>query len=98
MPAACATPPPAGQHIQYTQEFLLNRLRDDETTFFGHGAERDTVRSLIERTVHFGESNSALIIGPARSGKSTVKPTKQHLTGQIGFDPLMQCMWITFCI
>lgn len=73
MPAASATQPPsAGQHIQYTQEFLLSRLRDEETTFIGHRAERDTVRSLIERTVHFGESNSALIIGPARSGKSTV--------------------------
>lgn len=62
----------SSQHLQSTQEFLLNRLRDDETTFYGHETEFDTVRTLMQRTVQFGESNSALIIGPARSGKSTV--------------------------
>lgn len=73
MPAAAVTaPPPAGQHVQHTQEFLLNRLRDDETTFIGQETEFATVRNLMERTVQFGESNSALIIGPPRSGKSTV--------------------------
>lgn len=59
-------------HLDLTKQFLISRLRDDFTTFTGYQKEFETVRNLLSRTVEYGESNSALVIGPPRSGKSTV--------------------------
>lgn len=64
-------------NLSYTQEFILNRLRNGETKFYGHEQELQTVHDLLNKTVEFGESNSALIIGPPRSGKSTVSKNIQ---------------------
>lgn len=60
------------KYLSDTQAYILNRLRNDETNFYGHQEEFQTVRDLLKKTVEFGESNSALVIGPPRSGKSTV--------------------------
>lgn len=58
--------------LEITKQFLISRFRDDATNFIGYQKEFETVRTLLNRTVEYGESNSALIIGPPRSGKSTV--------------------------
>lgn len=53
-------------------KFLKHRLNTDHTTFIGNEPEFRQIRELISRTADYGESNSALIIGAAGSGKSTV--------------------------
>lgn len=55
-----------------TRRFLKNRLLRDYTTFRGFESERTHVKDLLLRTVESGESNSALIVGPRGSGKTTV--------------------------
>lgn len=65
-------------NLSNTQAYILNRLRNDDTNFFGHTEEFLTVRDLLNKTVEFSESNSALIIGPPRSGKSTVSIKIHH--------------------
>lgn len=52
--------------------FLKHRLKSDHTTFIGNESEYRHINDLIARTSECGESNSALIIGTAGSGKSTV--------------------------
>lgn len=58
--------------VELARQFLKTRLRRDRITFKGHEAEWRQIRDLISRTIETGESNSALIIGPRGSGKSTV--------------------------
>lgn len=58
--------------VELTRQFLKTRLRRDRITFKGHESEWRQIRDLISRTIECGESNSALIIGPRGSGKSTV--------------------------
>lgn len=53
-------------------KFLKHRLRSDHATFRGNSAEYDQIRDLVSRTSENGESNSALVIGTAGCGKTTV--------------------------
>lgn len=55
-----------------TRKFLKDRLLRDYHTFRGFDSERTHVKDLLLRTVETGESNSALIVGPRGSGKTTV--------------------------
>lgn len=59
-------------NIKYTCDYIKDRIKNDSTTFWGHYDEFNTVKNLLRRTAEFGESNSALLIGPSRSGKTTV--------------------------
>lgn len=58
--------------MQAAVELLKDRLKRDYTTFIGHSNEYQKIIELINRTSEHGESNSALIIGTAGSGKTTV--------------------------
>lgn len=58
--------------MELAVKFLKHRLKSDHTTFLGNESERKQIFDLIMRTVDFGESNSALIIGSAGTGKTTV--------------------------
>lgn len=58
--------------MELAVKFLKHRLKSDRTTFIGNESEYRHINDLITRTSECGESNSALIIGPAGSGKSTV--------------------------
>lgn len=40
--------------------------------FVGHDKEKQQIFDLLLRTISYGESNSALLIGPKGSGKTTV--------------------------
>lgn len=59
--------------MELAVKLLKHRLRSDHTTFCGNSAEYDQIRDLITRTSENGESNSALVIGTAGCGKTTVK-------------------------
>lgn len=59
--------------MELAVKFLKHRLKSDHTTFIGNEAEYRHINDLIARTSDCGESNSALIIGTAGSGKSTVR-------------------------
>lgn len=50
---------------------LKKRLLEPQQPL-GFDTERKQVFDLIEATARFGESNSALLIGPASVGKTTV--------------------------
>lgn len=58
--------------MELAVKFLKQRLRSDHTTFHGNSAEYDQIRDLVSRTSDSGESNSALVIGTAGCGKTTV--------------------------
>lgn len=58
--------------IELAVKFLKHRLKSDHTTFIGNESEYRLVSELISRTSECGESNSALIIGTAGSGKTMV--------------------------
>lgn len=62
-----------------TRKFLKARLLRDYHTFRGFTSERTHVKDLLLRTVETGESNSALIVGPRGSGKTTVGRQDQGL-------------------
>lgn len=47
-----------------------NILRNDK--FYGYEKEYNQVLDLIKKTVEISESNSALLIGPRGTGKTTV--------------------------
>lgn len=51
---------------------IKHRLRSEHTVFTGHATEYNQISDLISRTSEHGESNSALIIGTAGCGKTTV--------------------------
>lgn len=55
------------------RKFLKAKLQQDKTTFYGFNNERDHIRKLFMQVAKEGESNSALLIGPKKSGKTTVK-------------------------
>lgn len=58
--------------MEVAVKFLKHRLKFDHTTFIGNESEKRQIFDLILRTVEFGESNSALIIGSPGTGKTTV--------------------------
>lgn len=58
--------------IEITRSFLKERIQKDATTLYGFENERNVVKDLFSRTAKEGESNSALLIGPKNSGKTTV--------------------------
>lgn len=62
-----------------TRKFLKARLLRDYHTFRGFTSERTHVKDLLLRTVETGESNSALIVGPRGSGKTTVGGQEEGL-------------------
>lgn len=59
--------------ILLTRKYLKRRIMCPETKFRHHVKERLHVLELVKRTVDMGESNSALLIGPRGSGKTTVR-------------------------
>jgi len=52
--------------------FLKRRLHLDKTTLYGYQEEKEQIKDLFMRTAKNSESNSAILIGPKKSGKSTV--------------------------
>jgi origin recognition complex subunit 4 len=58
--------------IEITRKFLKEKLQKDTSTLHGFEKERDHIRDLFERTAAERESNSALLISPKQSGKTTV--------------------------
>lgn len=61
--------------IKQIRGYLKRQLLNDKS-FLGHEKEKDQIFDLIQKTIQFGESNSALLIGPRGCGKTTVS---QHL-------------------
>lgn len=59
--------------ILLTRKYLKRRIMCPETKFRHHVKERLHVFDLVKRTVEMGESNSALLVGPRGSGKTTVQ-------------------------
>lgn len=60
------------EHIDTIRCQIKNNLMNIKNEFYGHEIERKQIHDLIKKTVEFGESNSALLIGPRGSGKTTV--------------------------
>ncbi|KZC05831.1 Origin recognition complex subunit 4 [Dufourea novaeangliae] len=58
--------------ILLTRKYLKRKIMCPETKFRHHVKERMHVLELLKRTVDMGESNSALLIGPRGSGKTTL--------------------------
>lgn len=58
--------------MELAVKLLKQRLKSDNTTFFGNESEFRQISELICRTSEHGESNSALVIGSAGTGKTTV--------------------------
>ncbi|XP_063985608.1 origin recognition complex subunit 4 [Diachasmimorpha longicaudata] len=58
--------------ILLTRKYLKRKILCPETKFRHHGKERQNILELLKRTVEAGESNSALLIGPRGSGKTTL--------------------------
>ena len=63
--------PLTDKNLTTLRKFLKTRILNN-TEFVGHRDERLQVRDLLQRTIESGESNSALLIGPRGSGKTTV--------------------------
>lgn len=59
------------ENIMNIRKFLKNNILNSHD-FVGHQSERQEVFELLERSIESGESNSALLIGPKGSGKTTV--------------------------
>ncbi|XP_063217743.1 origin recognition complex subunit 4 isoform X2 [Bacillus rossius redtenbacheri] len=51
---------------------VCEKIMLPSAVFRGHENEKTNVLTLLKRTIEFGESNSALIIGPRGSGKTTL--------------------------
>jgi origin recognition complex subunit 4 len=58
--------------IELTKKYLKQKLQLDKTTLYGFENERTQILNLFSRTAREGESNSVLLIGPKKSGKTTV--------------------------
>lgn len=58
--------------IKLARKFLKMKIIEDNLTFRDHEEEKLHISDIITRTVEAGESNSALVIGPRGSGKTTV--------------------------
>jgi hypothetical protein len=54
------------------RKFLKAKLQQDKTTFYGFNNERNHIKNLFIQVAKEGESNSALLIGSKKSGKTTV--------------------------
>lgn len=63
--------------IENTRKYLKEKLQKDTTTFLGHEKERNHIRDLFWRTATESESNSALLIGPKKGGKTTVRKIRR---------------------
>lgn len=78
--------------------FLKKKLLLDKTTLYGFQENREQVKDLLIRTAKHSESNSAILVGPKKSGKSTV--SKYHnlfsLTLIIFFFLLLASKFCTF--
>lgn len=72
-------------------KFLKHRLKSDYSTFIGNESEYRHISELISRTSECGESNSALIIGTAGSGKTTVRTFQS-----ISFEELNSILTLLF--
>jgi origin recognition complex subunit 4 len=59
--------------ILLTRKYLKRRIMCPETKFRHHAKERLHLLELVKCTIDMGESNSALLIGPRGSGKTTVR-------------------------
>lgn len=57
--------------IKEIRAYLKEKLLKDNT-LLGYEIEKDQICDLIQKTIQFGESNSALLIGPRGCGKTTV--------------------------
>nr|CAD7453216.1 unnamed protein product [Timema tahoe] len=55
--------------------YIMDKILSPNQTFRGFVAEKTHVMDLLKRTARFGESNSALIVGPRGSGKTTLVRT-----------------------
>lgn len=66
--------------VSAIRSVLKKRLLEPQR-LLGFDAERKQVLDLIEATVRFGESNSALLIGPTSVGKTTVSCAVNKLRG-----------------
>lgn len=62
----------ANTQMTVATKLLKHRLKSDYSTFIGHPSEYRNISELINRTSEHGESNSALVIGTAGCGKTTV--------------------------
>lgn len=62
--------------LALTQDLIKDRLQNDKIHFYGHSEQKRDVSDLFERTISFGESNIALLIGSRGSGKTTVSTEK----------------------
>ncbi|KAI4490951.1 hypothetical protein M0802_010625 [Mischocyttarus mexicanus] len=58
--------------ILLTRKYLKRKIMCPETKFRHHMKERLHILDLLKRTIEMGESNSALLIGPRGSGKTTL--------------------------
>lgn len=61
------------------RKFLKSRLQQDKTTFYGYEQEKAHVKNLFTQVAKESESNSALLIGPKKSGKTTVSKIKKKI-------------------
>lgn len=59
------------EEMKYIRTYLKRKLLQ-ENTLLGHENEKTQILDLIQKTVHLGESNSMLLIGPRGCGKTTV--------------------------
>jgi hypothetical protein len=55
------------------RNFLKLRLQQDKITFYGHEREKNHVKNLFLQVSTEGVSNSALLIGAKKSGKTNVR-------------------------
>lgn len=55
------------------RKFLKAKLQQDKTSFYGYDNERNHIKNLFVQVAKEGESNSALLIGAKKSGKTTVR-------------------------
>lgn len=60
-------------NILNVRKFVKNNILNNDK-FTGHEEERENILNLLKQTIEAGESNSALLIGPRSSGKTTVSP------------------------
>lgn len=58
-------------YIRNIRNYLKSNILNDKI-FYGHEEKQNQILDLLEQTIKFGESNSALIIGPRGCGKTAV--------------------------
>lgn len=60
------------EYIDVIRCMIKENITNSNNVFLGHKVERNQIYDLVEKTVEYGESNSALLIGPRGTGKTTV--------------------------